>query len=169
MSRKPVPLSLEPLDGRVLPSSTMPVVGGPLPPVYIHPTHPLAGRATGDYLSKRGNPDTGVTDTVHGTGHVFGMGDVTVTGTIHGPGFINSTTFTGTMTFKNAHGGVKVELTSFRPAGPAGLPVWYRYHVVKATGDYAGMHDNGSLRLDVTPHPSTGNGMDRTGTFRVTI
>lgn len=59
MSRTPVPLSAEPLDGRVLPSSMMPVGGGPLPPVYVHPAHPLAGRGTGDYDSKRENPDTG--------------------------------------------------------------------------------------------------------------
>jgi len=169
VTRKPVPLSLEALDGRVMPSATGP------DPVMTHPiviaqtAHPLTGRGAGDYQSHRGNPDTGVTHKVHGSANLQGMGKVTVTGQIHAPGFINSSTFTGTMTFTTTHGKVTVELTSFRPAGPAGLPVWYRYHITQATGTFKGMHDTGSLRLDVQLYPSFAAGPDQAGTFRVTI
>ena len=168
MARKSVPLTVEELDGRIVPSAAQPLTG-PLPPVQIHPTHPLTGRGSGTYLSKHGNPDVGATDTVKGAAHLEGMGQATVVGTIHAPGFIANAAYSGTMTFRNANGAVTVALTSFRPAGPAGLPVWYRYHITKATGTYSGMKDSGSLRLDVTLNPATGSNMDRTGTFRVTI
>src|SRR5689334_1867771 len=107
MSRKSVALTVEELDGRIVPSAAKPIIG-PLPPVQIHPTHPLTGRGSGTYLSKHGNPDVGATDTVKGTARLEGMGQVTVTGTIHAPGFIASTVYTGTMTFKNANGTVTV-------------------------------------------------------------
>jgi hypothetical protein len=170
MTRRNPRLSLEPLGERLVPSAAQPIVPVSLPPVSIvHTAHPLTGRGTGDYHSKRGNPDIGVTHTLAGTAHLQGMGDVKVAGTIHAPGFINSQTFTGTMTLRNAKGRVTVELTSFRPAGPAGLPVWYRYHVVQATGAYKGMKDTGSLRVDVALYPSFAAGPDQAGTFRVTI
>jgi hypothetical protein len=170
MTRKSVPLAVEELGDRVVPSAA-PAVD----PVMTHPiviaqsVHPLTGRGAGDYHSHRGNPDTGVTHKVNGGANLQGMGKVTLTGEIHAPGFIHSTTFTGTMTFKTARGKVTVELASFRPAGPAGLPVWYRYHVTQATGAFKGMHDSGSLRLDVQLFPSFAAGPDQAGTFRVTI
>ena len=170
MARKSVPLSLEALDGRVVPSAARlidPVMTHPI--VIAQAAHPLTGRGSGDYQSKQGNPDTGVTHKLHGSANLQGMGKVTVAGEIHGPGFIKSSTFTGKMTFRTGHGRVTVELTSFRPAGPAGLPVWYRYHVTQATGQFKGMHDSGSLRLDVQLHPSFAPGPDQAGTFRVTI
>lgn len=169
MTRKSVPLSLQTLDARVTPSATAP------DPVMTHPivilqfSHPLTGRGTGDYQSHHGNPDVGVTHKLHGTANLQGMGKVTVSGQIHGPGFINSTTYTGKLTFQTPHGKVVVDLTSFRPAGPAGLPVWYRYHVTQATGKFHGMHDSGSLRLDVKLFPSFAAGGDQSGTFRITI
>jgi hypothetical protein len=170
MTRRKARLSVEALGERVVPSAAKPVEPVSLPPVSIvKATHPLTGRGTGDYHSKRVNPDTGTTHTLAGTAHLQGMGDVKVAGTIHGPGFINSQTFTGTLTFRNAKGRVTVAVTSFRPAGPAGLPVWYRYQVVQATGTYKGMKDTGSLRVDVTLFPSFAAGPDQAGTFRVTI
>ncbi len=169
MTRKSVALSLEPLDARVVPSATMPDPVMTHPIVIVHSTHPLTGRGTGDFQSQHGNPDTGVTHKLHGTATLQGTGKVTVTGQIHGPGFINSTTYTGKMTFQTPHGKVVVNLTSFRPAGPAGLPVWYRYQITQATGSFKGMHDSGSLRLDVQLHPSVAGGADQSGTSRVTI
>ena len=135
MSRKSRLLSLESLNDRVVPAVTI----QPMPPVpapidIIHTTHPLAGRGTGDIMTHRGNPDTGTTYHIHGKADVAGLGKVTVVGDIHGPGFINSTTYTGRLFFRTGHGQVVVDLTSFRPAGPAGLPIWYRYHIVSGTG-----------------------------------
>lgn len=170
MSRNPRPLILEPLDGRVMPSTA-----APTDPVMTHPivilqtAHSLTGRGAGEYQSKLGNPDTGVTHRLHGTATLQGTGKVVVTATIHAPGFINSSTFSGKMILQNSHGSVTVELTSFRPAGPAGLPVWYRYHITQATGKFHGMHDSGSMRLDVQLHPSFAAGPDQSGTFRLTI
>ena len=169
MTRKSVALSVEPLDGRVVPSATAPDPVMTHPIIVVHTTHPLSGRGTGDYQSQHGNPDTGVTHKLHGTATLQGTGKVIVTGQIQGPGFINSTTFTGKMTFQNQSGKVVVDLTSFRAAGPAGLPVWYRYHITQATGKYHGMQDSGSLRLDVQLHPSVAAGADQSGTFRITI
>src|SRR5262249_528361 len=144
MTHRNARLTVEALGERVVPSAARPVAPESLPPVKIvQITHPLTGRGTGDYHSKRTNPATGTTHTPAGTRHLQGMGDVKVAGTIHGPGFINSQTFTGTLTFWNAKGRVTVELTSFRPVSLAGLPVWYRYHVVQATGAYKGMKDTG--------------------------
>jgi hypothetical protein len=172
MTRKPVSLSLEQLDDRAVPSVSQPTTEPPAamqPIAIVHPTHPLTGRGTGTFQSKMANPDTGTTHTVRGTAELQGMGKVIVNGDIHGPGFINSNTFTGKMTFQNLHGKVTVQLTSFRPSGPAGLPIWYRYQVIQATGTFKGMHDTGSLRLDVQLFPSFAAGPSRSGTFRVTI
>ncbi|HEX3146464.1 MAG TPA: hypothetical protein VHR66_00075 [Gemmataceae bacterium] len=167
-------LNLETLDQRTLPSAAMAVVDPTLHiigKVYtpLPSTHPLTGRGTGNYSSNMGNPDTGVTHALHGTAHLQGMGDVKVDGDIHGPGFIKSDVFHGTMTFKNGRGSVKLELTSFRPAGPARLPNWYRYKIVQATGAFKGMQDTGSLRVDVTLFPSFAAGPSQSGTFRLAI
>ena len=170
MIRRNTRLSLESLDERLVPSAVKPMPPISLPPVgVVQMAHPLTGRGSGDYMSKRGNPDTGVTHALTGTAKLQGPGTVKVTGTIQAPGFINSSTFTGRLNFQDAKGKVTVELTSFRPAGPAGLPVWYRYHIVSATGAFKGMHDTGSLRLDVTLFPSLAAGPSQAGTFRVTI
>jgi hypothetical protein len=170
MTRRNPRLKLETLDERALPSAAMPVVDPTLHIIkQVQSIHPLTGRGTGSYSSKLGNPDTGVTHTLNGTAHLQGLGDVKVTGDIHGPGFINSDVYHGTLTIKNARGTVTVELTSFRPAGPAGLPVWYRYKIISATGAFKGMHDTGSLRFDVTLFPSFAAGPSQAGTFRMAI
>jgi hypothetical protein len=170
MSRKSLRLSLEFLNERVVPAATIqPVPPVPLPVEVVRPTHPLTGRGTGDFASHHGNPDTGTTFHIHGTANLQGLGKVTVDGDIHGPGFIKSDTYTGRLTFRTGHGRVVVDLTSFRPAGPAGLPVWYRYQIVRGTGPFTTMHDTGSLRLDVQLYPSFAAGPDQRGTFRMTI
>jgi hypothetical protein len=170
MARKSLRLSLDHLTERVVPSVTT----GPLPPVpvpvgIVHPTHPLAGKGTGDFTSHHGNPDTGTTFHIHGTANLQGLGKVTVGGDIHGPGFIKSDTYTGRLTFRTGHGRVVVDLTSFRPAGPAGLPVWYRYQIISGNGPFTKLHDSGSLRLDVQLLPTMGPSADTKGTFRMTI
>lgn len=170
MVRKSSPLSLESLNERVVPSATIqPMPPVPAPVAIVQSTHPLTGRGTGDVHGRHGNPDTGTSFRIHGTANLQGLGQVTVEGTIHGPGFIQSDTFTGRFTFRTGHGRVVVDLTSFRPAGPAGLPIWYRYHIVSGTGPFTKMHDSGSLRLDVQVAPSTGPSADQHGTFRMTI
>jgi hypothetical protein len=149
-----------------------PVTGrgpGPMPVAIVHPAHPLTGRGTGEFTSQHKNPDTGSAFHLNGKAMVQGLGKVTVNGDIHGPGFIKSDIYTGRLTLRTGHGQVVVELTSFRPAGPAGLPVWYRYHIVSGTGPFKTMHDSGSLRLDVQLDPSMGPSADQHGTFRMTI
>jgi hypothetical protein len=169
MSRKSSRLRLESLSERLVPSTTQPLPPVPAPVAVVQPAHPLAGRGTGDFSSHHGNPDTGTTFHIHGTMTTQGLGKVTVAGDIHGPGFIKSNTYTGRLYFRTGHGRVVVELTSFRPAGPAGLPVWYHYQIVGGSGPFTKMHDSGSLRLDVQLFASMGPSADQHGTFRMTI
>jgi len=170
MSRKSRTLSLESLSDRVVPSvSIQPMPPVPAPIAIVHPTHPLTGRGTGDIVSHHGNPDTGTTYHIHGKADLQGLGKVTVEGDIHGPGFIKSTTYTGRLHFRTGHGQVIVDLTSFRPAGPAGLPIWYRYHIVSGTGPFKKMQDSGSMRLDVHFFPTLVASPNQPGAFRMTI
>ncbi|MBO0700174.1 MAG: hypothetical protein J2P46_17375 [Zavarzinella sp.] len=170
MSPKPLRLSLDHLSERVVPSATpAPLPPAPVPVAIVHSTHPLTGKGTGDFSSHHGNPDTGTTFHIHGTANLQGLGKVTVDGDIHSPGFIKSDTYTGRLVLRTGHGRVVVDLTSFRPAGPAGLPVWYRYRIISGTGPFKTMHDSGSLRLDVQLLPTTGPSADTKGTFRMTI
>jgi len=170
MSRKSRSLSLEMLSDRVVPAMTI----LPVPPIsapvdIIHTTHPLTGRGTGDITSHRETPDTGTTYHIHGKADLDGLGKVTIVGDIHGPGFINSATYSGRLHFRTGHGEVVVDLTSFRPAGPAGLPIWYRYHIVSGTGPFKKTHDSGSMRLDVHFFPTLVASPNQPGAFRITI
>jgi hypothetical protein len=107
MVRKSLPLSLESLSERVVPSvSTQPMPPVPAPVEIVQSTHPLTGRGAGDFHSRHGNPDMGTTFHIHGNANLHGLGQVTVEGTIHGPGFIQSNTFTGRFTFRTGHGRV---------------------------------------------------------------
>jgi hypothetical protein len=170
MSPKSLRLSLESLSERVVPSiTTQPLPPVPAPVAVVQPAHPLTGRGTGDITIHHGNPDVGRTFHIHGTMTTQGLGKVTVEGDIHGPGFIKGDTYTGRLAFRTGHGRVVVELTSFRPAGPAGLPIWYRYHTVSGTGPFTKTRDSGSLRLDVQLFPSVNPSADQHGTFRMTI
>jgi hypothetical protein len=56
---------------------------------------------------------------------------------------------TGTLTFTNADGSVTISLVGLdEQPGFAPIPKWWRYHVVSATGDYTGLKDQGTLRID---------------------
>lgn len=132
-------LTLEPLEGRVVPSTTVPNPGVTTTALiqgagYLF----LNGTAHGTVRHTPGNPDAGSVVTFHGQGQITPLGTVRVSGSLHGTGFIQSGTAGGTIQLSNNRGTVTLNLQGpsqpgFTPA-PSGT---YQFSLVKGTGAYA--------------------------------
>ncbi|MDR3635852.1 MAG: hypothetical protein P4L84_18765 [Isosphaeraceae bacterium] len=142
-------LTLEPLEGRVVPSSTVPSAPATTTALvqgagYLF----LNGSAQGHVHHAPTNPDAGSTITFRGHGQVTPLGAVKVSGSLQGTGFIRSGTAGGTVQLSNSHGSVTLSLEGpsqggFTPA-PSGT---YQFHVVSGTGAFA--KDLGDGTVDV--------------------
>lgn len=162
-------LSLEALDDRVVPSATpLPGTGGAGSAQTYHSSHPLAGTGDGTYAGRSLIVDAGAA--YHLTGHgTFGaLGAVRIDGTIQGVGMIQSGHARGTLTFTTAHGSVTVQLDGPVQGAFAPIPTWFNYHIVHATGHYAALKDQGTLRIDLQPAPGGAHGTPP-GHFRIAI
>src|SRR4051794_5793798 len=125
---------LEELGSRILPSVA---------------TEPLAGDAQGTVTTDTRAPDLGTDYLFQGTAHLAGLGDTTVTGFIRALGLVRFGDAQGRLTFANARGSVTVSLVGPEQAGLSALPSAFTFKVVAATGDFAGVAEQGTLALTV--------------------
>jgi hypothetical protein len=156
MTRRTI-LQLEELGQRILPSATLTpaVVHARLAATPAPPPHPVSGHMDGDYTYGPVIPDAGIdVRLTNATAVIHALGRVSVTGAIHSLGYIQSGQAMGELTLSNRHGSVTIELEGPPQPGFSSLPPTFTYQVIKATGAYQNVVDQGTLTLTMTPAPT---------------
>jgi hypothetical protein len=128
----------------------------------------VGGQGHGTYTIGAVHPDAGMAYHLQGTGDFAGLGKVAITGDLHSVGFIFHGHAFGTMTFRNAHGSVTIELTGPTQHGFAPLPHQFYYQVISGTGAYTHAHGQGVLHLQLTAAAPGAHGAGH-GTFTLSI
>lgn len=172
MTQRHARLSLERLDGRILPSASPLGFVGPVAhsatASHSADQHALAGQGHGLYSYDAVQSGAGIEYRLDGLANLAGMGRVRVHGSVHSVGFVQSGQATGELTFSNAGGSVTVELVGPSQAGFSPLPGTFSYHVVAATGRYAGLTDSGTMSLALKTDPAL-PGTNPHGHFKMSI
>src|SRR5262245_8549757 len=131
MSRKTW-LKVEELDGRVVPSASLPTpVADSAPAIAAMPSPTLYGTIRGQWKADAPHPDVGQTGDLVGLGELAGVGDVTMTGSVTAVGMIASGHASGNLTIAGKDGTITLKLTGPSQAGFAALPDGFVY---EATG-----------------------------------
>ena len=87
---RPSLLTLEELDGRMLPSVPAPFPQGIFPSLTLisNQSHSLHGTGTGNYIGHSLIVDAGLFDTLSGTAHLTGLGSFEIAGWLQGVGLV---------------------------------------------------------------------------------
>jgi hypothetical protein len=167
MSDRRTILGVEVLDGRVLPS------GGPILPsmgfdqvAVVQQHHGLAGHGQGLVAFVQPIPNVGASYRLYGTARLADLGLVSVHGWLTASALIQNGPAQGELTFSNEQGSVTIELTRLELSRPES-PLWFHYHVKTATGAFAQLTDDGTMRLDL--HGVSVGGMQPRSAFVIHI
>ncbi len=170
-------LTLEELDGRVMPTVFVPIT---LPPVTIAAvaspaTHPLHGDAGGSSTATAsiGGEDRFV---LIGTANLGGRGSFALTGFVQVDGRVAQKVGWGVLyghgegelVFTNAYGTISVTLHDPALRGVSRNPSHFHYTISGGTGAYQHLSGSGRVYLVLLPAP-TAAGQPSQGTFNLTF
>jgi hypothetical protein len=146
---------IEELESRAVPSSIPFLSSGLSSMLGAHtqgnPAPILSGSISGTYTESSHVADTGAQYTLHATGKLSILGQVSVTGSIHGLGFVQSGHAQGTLILSNAHGTLALHLEGMLQHGFSALPNGFYFNVVKGTGAYAHVMASGTIEFHQAP------------------
>jgi hypothetical protein len=160
-------LRVESLESREAPSALTPPP--PAPPAVVRQQYALTGNAAGVFHGDEVQSGAGLKYHLDGSAQLAGPGQVSVSGTISAVGFIQRGRAGGTLTLSNGRGSVTLEVTGLREQGSfEALPKYFRYRVTGGTGEFHGLAESGTMRIDLLASAS-GPMLAPHGTFRIAI
>lgn len=151
-------LTLEPLEGRVVPSAAVPNAGVTTSALvrgtgYLF----LTGTAHGKVHQTPGNPNPGSTITFHGQGRLTSLGVVKVSGSLHSANLLAPMSAGGTVRLSNGRGTVTLSLdrpfaTDVSPGDvpDPDVPGSYLFSLVEGTGAFARDLANGRVEVSLS-------------------
>jgi len=139
-------LRVEELDGRIVPSATLPMLPGAAATSPL-PSPTLFGNLHGQWKPEAPHPDVGQMSDLNGLGDLAGVGHVTVIGSVTGVGMIANGHAGGALTVTGPAGTVTLKLTGPAQPGFAALPDSFDYVVTGGTGNLATLHSQGRVYL----------------------